>query len=81
MMRPDMIDAVIAPLLTDETIPATILAMHIIDEEIWRNPDTVKLIHNTAGEVLYTSRAPVPYCKGDFTEELMARRIYGIFAW
>jgi 3-deoxy-manno-octulosonate cytidylyltransferase (CMP-KDO synthetase) len=81
MMRPDMIDAVIAPLKADASIPATILAMHITDKALWLNPDTVKLIHNAAGEVLYTSRAPVPYCKGEFSPELMARRIYGIFAF
>jgi 3-deoxy-manno-octulosonate cytidylyltransferase (CMP-KDO synthetase) len=81
MMRPDMIDAVLAPLLADAKIPATVLAMHIEDESIWLNPDTVKIIHNDAGEVLYTSRAPVPYAKGGFSTALMARRIYGIFAF
>ena len=81
MLRPDMIDAVLAPLLEDPSKAGTILAMHIIDESIWRNPDTVKLIHNAEGEVLYTSRAPVPYCKGDFSADLLARRIYGIFAF
>jgi 3-deoxy-manno-octulosonate cytidylyltransferase (CMP-KDO synthetase) len=81
MMRPDMIDAVMAPLVKDPAVPGTILAMHIIDESIWRNPDTVKIIHNEAGEVLYTSRAAVPYCKGKFSADLLARRIYGIFAF
>jgi 3-deoxy-manno-octulosonate cytidylyltransferase (CMP-KDO synthetase) len=81
MMRPDMMDAVMSPLFENKNIPATILAMHITDEIIWRNPDTVKLINNEAGEVLYTSRSPVPYCKGEFTADLMFRRIYGIFAF
>ena len=81
MMRPDMIDTVLVPLIEDPTKAGTILAMHITDETIWRNPDTVKIIHNAAGEVLYTSRTPVPYCKGDFTADLLARRIYGIFAF
>ena len=81
MMRPDMIEAVIKPLLDDSSKAGTILAMHISEESIWLNPDTVKLIYNDDGEVLYTSRAPVPYCKGDFSPELMARRIYGIFAF
>jgi 3-deoxy-manno-octulosonate cytidylyltransferase (CMP-KDO synthetase) len=76
-----MIDAVIAPLLEDPAKAGTILAMHITDESIWRNPDTVKIIHNAAGEVLYTSRAPVPYCKGSFSADLLAKRIYGIFAF
>ena len=81
MMRPDMIDAVIEPLMLDTSKAGTILAMHIADESIWLNPDTVKIVHNSMGEVLYTSRAPVPYCKGVFSEELEARRIYGIFAF
>jgi 3-deoxy-manno-octulosonate cytidylyltransferase (CMP-KDO synthetase) len=81
MMQPDMINTVIRPLLEDSNIPGTILAMHITEEEIWRNPDTVKLVFNASNEVLYTSRAPLPYCKGAFTPELMARRIYGIFSF
>jgi len=81
MMRPDMIDAVVAPLLADETIPCTVLAMHITDNQLWLNPDTVKIIHNDKGEVLYTSRSPIPFCKGEFSEDLMARRIYGILAF
>lgn len=81
MMRPDMIDAVVSPLRADQSIPCTVLAMHITEESIWLNPDTVKIIHNEAGEVLYTSRAPLPYCKGKLTPAHMARRIYGIFAF
>ena len=81
MMRPDMIDTVVAPLISDPKKAGTILAMHITEEDIWVNPDTVKLIFNASGEVLYTSRAPVPYCKGEFTPDLLAYRIYGIFAF
>ncbi len=83
MMRPDMMDAVIAPMLEDEAKPCTVLAMHITREDVWINPDTVKIIHNDSGEVLYTSRAPVPYAKNGFSPELGARRIYGIlsFRW
>ena len=81
MMRPDMIDAVVAPLKADGAMPCTVLAMHIVDEEVWRNPDTVKIVHNDAGEVLYTSRTPVPYSKGRFAPALGARRIYGILAF
>ncbi|QWE31057.1 3-deoxy-manno-octulosonate cytidylyltransferase [Polynucleobacter sp. Adler-ghost] len=81
MMRPNMIDAVLEPLLVNTSIKATILAMHITDETIWLNPDTVKIVSNESGEILYTSRAPVPYCKGQFDAKHMARRIYGIFAF
>jgi 3-deoxy-manno-octulosonate cytidylyltransferase (CMP-KDO synthetase) len=81
MLHPDMIDAVIKPLIEDDKKAGTILAMPIHEKSIWLNPDTVKIISNASGEVLYTSRAPVPYCKGDFSTELMAKRIYGIFAF
>lgn len=80
MLRPDMISAVIDPLLKDPGVPGTILSLHVTDEALWRNPDTVKLVANAAGEVLYTSRAPVPWCK-TFSADLMARRIGGIFGF
>ena len=80
MLKADMIEAVVAPLLKDPSVPGTILSLHVVDEALWRNPDTVKLVHNAAGEVLYTSRTPIPYCK-KFSAELMARRIGGIFGF
>jgi len=81
MMRPDMMDAVVKPLLDDPRKACSVLAMHIVQDEVWRNPDTVKIIHNDSGEVLYTSRAPVPYSKMPLTPEHLARRIYGILAF
>lgn len=80
MLHPEMIVASSKPLESDEEALCTVLAMHIIHEEQYRNPDIVKIIHDMAGNVLYTSRAAVPYSK-EFTPELEARRIYGIFAF
>jgi 3-deoxy-manno-octulosonate cytidylyltransferase (CMP-KDO synthetase) len=80
MLQPDMIAAVIQPLTRDPEALCTVLAMHIVDEELWRNPDTVKIIHDIKGNVLYTSRSPVPWTK-KFSPDLGARRIYGIFAF
>jgi 3-deoxy-manno-octulosonate cytidylyltransferase (CMP-KDO synthetase) len=81
MLRPDMIDAVVLPLVEKPSIQCTVLAIHITDKSLWLNPDIVKVVHNEVGEVLYTSRAPIPYCKQEFSRELMARRIGGIFAF
>lgn len=82
MLRPDMIDAVVKPMLEDAAIPGTVLAMDIGSEDMFRNPDTVKIVHDVKGDVLYTSRAPIPHCKeGEFSESLGAKRIYGIFAF
>jgi 3-deoxy-manno-octulosonate cytidylyltransferase (CMP-KDO synthetase) len=80
MLRPDMIDASVQPLLDDPDALCTVLAMAIADEDQFRNPDTVKIIHDKKGDVLYTSRAAVPYCK-TFPPEPVPRRIYGIFAF
>jgi 3-deoxy-manno-octulosonate cytidylyltransferase (CMP-KDO synthetase) len=80
MMRADMITAVTQPLIDDSSIPGTVLGMEIVDDEVFRNPDTVKIVHNIAGDVLYTSRAPIPYCE-KLTPEIGARRIYGILAF
>ncbi|MCB1144838.1 MAG: NTP transferase domain-containing protein [Leptospiraceae bacterium] len=81
MLHPDMIKVVIDPLLDSKDIPATVLSIHIIEEEMWKNPDIVKIIHNNNGEILYTSRVPLPYAKNGFTPELMARRVAGIFGF
>jgi 3-deoxy-manno-octulosonate cytidylyltransferase (CMP-KDO synthetase) len=80
MLHPDMIAATIKPLEDDPEAFCTVLAMHIIDEEQYRNPDIVKLVHDIHGNVLYTSRAPIPYAR-QFSAELGARRIHGIFAF
>jgi 3-deoxy-manno-octulosonate cytidylyltransferase (CMP-KDO synthetase) len=82
MMRPDMIDTVVAPFEQDAGVSATVLAMAIEDEDVFLNPDTVKIVHDLDGNVLYTSRSPIPYCKpGEFSPDLGARRIYGILAF
>jgi 3-deoxy-manno-octulosonate cytidylyltransferase (CMP-KDO synthetase) len=80
MLRPDMIEASVRPLVNDSQAMGTVLAMEIADEEQFRNPDTVKIIHDRKGDVLYTSRAAVPYCK-TFPPAPVPRRIYGIFAF
>jgi 3-deoxy-manno-octulosonate cytidylyltransferase (CMP-KDO synthetase) len=80
MMRPDMIDATIQPIVDDTVVLGTILAMQIIDEGQYRDPNTLKIIHSKKGDILYTSRSPVPFCK-QFSPEIGVRRIYGIFGF
>lgn len=80
MLHPQMIEAVIKPLENDNDVNCTMLAMDIIDETQFLNPDIVKIIHDIKGDVLYTSRSPVPYCKS-FSPMLGAKRVSGIFAF
>ena len=81
MIHPEMISALIDPILKNIKINATILGMLIEEEKIWRNPDTVKLITNDEGEILYTTRAAVPYNNNNFSKKIEARRIFGLFAF
>jgi len=80
MMHPEMIEAMIQPMINEDDIDGTILSMPIVDKEQFYNPNTLKIIHNIKGDVLYTSRAPIPYCK-EWSKELEAKRIYGIFGF
>lgn len=82
LLGPDMLDAVIQPFQKDATIEGTMLAVPIHAEDVFLNPDIVKLVHDMKGDVLYTSRAPVPYCKpGKFSPALGAMRVGGIFGF
>lgn len=80
MLHPQMIAAVIAPLENDNTVNCTMLAMNIVDEDQFINKDTVKIIHDLKGDVLYTSRSPIPHCDR-FDASLGAKRVSGIFAF
>ncbi len=80
LLGPDVIEAVIAPFATDPNIEGTMLAVPIVDEETFLNPDIVKLVHDLAGNVLYTSRAPIPYMK-TFSPDAGGMRVGGIFGF
>ena len=82
LLGPDVLEAVIRPLENDPKIEGTMLAMPIHEEHVFLNPDIVKIVHDLNGDVLYTSRAPVPYCRpGKFSLELGAKRVGGIFGF
>lgn len=80
MLHPNMIATVVNPILNDQSVYCTMLALPILDQEQFINPDTVKIIHNLTGDVLYTSRAPVPY-QVNFHPSLGAKRVSGIFGF
>jgi 3-deoxy-manno-octulosonate cytidylyltransferase (CMP-KDO synthetase) len=80
LLGPDVIEAVIEPFRHDPEMRATMLAVPIVDEPTFLNPDIVKIVHDLQGNVLYTSRSPVPYCK-KFSPELGAMRVGGIFGF
>jgi 3-deoxy-manno-octulosonate cytidylyltransferase (CMP-KDO synthetase) len=80
LLGPDVIEAVIKPFDEDPDVDGTMLAVPIVDEEAYLNPDIVKLVHNLKGDVLYTSRSPIPYAK-KFSADLGAKRVGGVFGF
>ena len=56
------------------------LAVPITEESLYRNSDIVKIVHDLNGNVLYTSRQPIPYCD-EFSPDLGALRVGGIFGF
>ncbi len=83
MMHPDMIAATVRPLEDrPDTVTGTLLAMDIVDDAQFANPDVLKIIHDLDGRVLYTSRVPVPHRRpGQSLADIGAKRIYGIFGF
>jgi len=80
MMQPDMISATVKPMIDNADVNGVVLSMPIIDEAQFNDPNTLKIIHNIKGDILYTSRAPIPYCK-EWSLDIDAKRIYGIFGF
>jgi len=80
MMQTEMIENTLKPIYKNKKINATVLAMDIIEESQFKDENAVKIIHKISGEVLYTSRSPIPYTK-NFSKKTKAKRIYGIFAF
>jgi len=80
LLGPDVIEAVIKPFGEDSDVHGTMLSVPIMEEEVFLNPDIVKIVHDIRGDVLYTSRCPIPYAK-EFSPDLGAKRIGGIFGF
>jgi 3-deoxy-manno-octulosonate cytidylyltransferase (CMP-KDO synthetase) len=80
MMRPDMINTTVQPMLDNSEIGGVVLSIPIRDEEQFKDPNALKIINKMNGDILYTSRAPIPYCE-EWSENVGAKRIYGIFGF
>ena len=80
LLGPDMIEAVIKPFDDDPDVEGTLLSVPIPDKETFLNPDMVKLVHDLKGDVMFTSRAPIPYAK-KFSPDIGAKRVGGIFGF
>ncbi len=70
LIDPAMIEAAVAPLLADPSIPMGTLMSRIYDYEEYTNPNVVKVVSDHAGFALYFSRASIPYGR-DLTQKVV----------
>lgn len=80
LLGPDVIAAVVKPFDDDPAVEGTLLSVPIPDEETFLNRDIVKLVHDLKGDVLFTSRAPIPHAE-TFPPAGGAKRVGGIFGF
>ena len=61
LLMPEAVAAVSAPLLADPSLPIVNLLSPLQSEDDYLNPNIVKAVCNLNGDVVYFSRAPIPY--------------------
>ncbi len=61
LIRPEMIDQAIAPLIDDSSIQMGTLCRKINDPAESSDPNVVKVVFDSRGFALYFSRAPIPW--------------------
>lgn len=80
-VRPEMIEAVVQPLLEDPTLPCANLMAPIATEEEFGSTDVVKVVINLRNEALYFSREPVPSWRKATGNEYARYKQLGIVAF
>lgn len=66
LISPAMIDAAVAPLRDDPSIPMGTLKSAISDWQEFRDPNVVKVVTDHAGYALYFSRSPIPFPRDEW---------------
>ncbi len=72
LIAPSMIDAAVAPLLEDADLPMGTLKSPIKDWREFRDPNVVKVVTDKFGDALYFSRAPIPFPRDDWPDDLQS---------
>ena len=75
MVRPEMIDAAVAPMLADPSINVTNLMADLADEEEFEDPGEVKVVTDLKCNALYFSREPIPSRKKGVTDVPMKKQV------
>jgi len=75
MLFPEMIDAVVAPLLEDNSLSCSNLMTVIKSKDEEEDPNAVKVVFDLNNDALYFSREPIPSRKKLNKDEKMHRQI------
>jgi 3-deoxy-manno-octulosonate cytidylyltransferase (CMP-KDO synthetase) len=65
LIRGEMIDSAVEPLLSESDIHASTLATKFSEEDSVSSPNVVKVVTDRQGNALYFSRAPIPFHRDD----------------
>ena len=60
MTHPDMITQSLSPFATGSSVGCVNLTTRVTDEAEFRNPNTIKVVINRAGDAMYMSRSGIP---------------------
>lgn len=63
LLHPNMIDAVLAPLMDNESLQTAHLVAEIMSDDEWKDPNEVKVVFDLQYNTLYCSREPIPSSK------------------
>ena len=72
LLRGNIIDKAIRPLLKDSSLPLSTLMTRIEEAKDWLNPNVVKVVVNHKGFALYFSRSPIPFPRDLNVEKLLS---------
>ncbi|MCD4688342.1 MAG: 3-deoxy-manno-octulosonate cytidylyltransferase [Desulfuromonadaceae bacterium] len=79
LIAPSMIDAAVAPLRDDPSIPMGTLKAAISDWQEFRDPNVVKVVTDHAGDALYFSRSPIPFPREEWQASVAPMADLGAF--
>lgn len=75
LLEPGLLEAVVAPLTADQSLPMATLRAAIDDPAELTNPNVVKVVVDARGDALYFSRSPIPYVRPEDRTRFPARAI------
>jgi 3-deoxy-manno-octulosonate cytidylyltransferase (CMP-KDO synthetase) len=80
-VAPADLDALVAPMIADESLAMATLAAPIVNAGEWANPNKVKLVCDVRGDALYFSRSAIPYARDGGGVPATALRHIGVYSY